>query len=297
MTPTEAGRQLRSLLGGLGVSRTLLTRLKAAQGVLVNGSPAFVSSRVAAGDEIRLVLPEEPSAGIEPEDLPLHVVFEDDDMLVVDKPAHQLVHPVRSQRAGTVANAVAWRWRAQGLLVPVRPLHRLDRDTSGLVLFARNPWAYGRLLAQLQQRSLVREYQALVSGRVAADTGRITAPIGPVVGHRAKHQVDPAGKPAATVYHVLRRWPEASLLALTLETGRTHQIRIHMAHAGHPLLGDPLYGVAVPPGLPPLERQALHACHVSLRHPRTGAPLYFSSPLPADLAALVAALNLLDQER
>ena len=289
--PGDAGRALRSLLRGqLGVSRTLLTRLKAAQGVLINGRPQWVDYRLQPGDEVQLFLPENPSAGFEPEDLPLDLVYEDPDLLVVDKPPGQLVHPVKKEQHGTLANAVAWRWQQQGWRAPVRPLHRLDRDTSGLVLFARDPWVYGHLLRQLEGRALEREYRALVLGRVDAEAGEVAAPIAPVPGSHILHGVDPSGRPALTHYVVLQRWPQATLLSLRLQTGRTHQIRVHMAWLGHPVLGDRLYGQEPSGGLAQPPRQMLHAARLGFRHPRSGATLEFISPLPSDMLAALATL-------
>ncbi len=288
--PSDAGRTLRSLLRGqLGVSHTLLTRLKGAQGLLVNGGEQWVDYRLQPGDEVVLRLPEDPSAGFLPEDLPLCIVYEDDDLLVVDKPPAQLVHPVKKEQSGTLANAVAWRWREQGVQAPVRPLHRLDRDTSGLVLFARDPWVYGRLLSQLESRRLGREYRALVAGQLVDEAGAVTQPIAPAPRSRVLQQVDRAGKPALTHYAVLKRWSAATLLALRLATGRTHQIRVHMAWLGHPVLGDRLYGQAAAEPQP--SRQMLHAARLELRHPRTGEALMLESPLPADMLALIAALD------
>lgn len=290
--PEDAGRTLRSLLRGpLGVSRTLLTRLKAVQGILVNGEPQWVDYRLCSGDLVVLRLPEDPSEGITPEDLPLQIVHEDDGLLVVDKPPGQLVHPVKKEQSGTLANAVAWRWQQQRVQAPVRPLHRLDRDTSGLVIFARDPWVYGRLLSQLTSRTLEREYRALVLGQVSDDSGEVTAPIAPVPGSRVLHRVDGAGKPASTRYTVLQRWPGATLLALRLGTGRTHQIRVHMAWLGHPVLGDRLYGGQAPAPAPVAPRQMLHAARVAFRHPRSGALLELHSPLPADMLAVMVALS------
>jgi RluA family pseudouridine synthase len=227
-------------------------------------------------------------AGLTPVAMPLSVVHEDDDVLVLDKPPFVLVHPTQPEQTQTLSHGVAHHFAERGLMAKVRPVHRIDRDTSGLVLFANSAVAHARLDAQLREGSLQRAYQALVDGVMKDDEGEIDAPIGRDPRHPHLRAVRRDGEPARTRFHVLERLPRATLLELELETGRTHQIRVHMAHAGHPVLGDRQYGRA---GTGMIKRQALHASRLSFDHPATGAGMTFDAPLPEDIAALLERLR------
>lgn len=315
VTPAESGQTVFQVLRGrFGLSRGLLRRLKREEGVLLNGRPAFLSARVAPGDVLALRGLERSSPVVTPEELPLEVVYEDQDLLVVNKPAGMVAHPAHGHLSGTLANAVAFHVARERRGNPqdggagggestcctagwaaARPgvhlLNRLDRGTSGLVLVAKTPLAWNLLGGPRQH--LERRYLAVVHGAVREDQGRIDLPIGPLPGHPVLRAVSPAGQPATTLYRVLRRWPRASLLALQPLTGRTHQLRVHLAALGHPVVGDPFYA---PPALNApfahlIDRQALHAAAVRFTHPRTGEPLTLTAPLPGDLRALVQALG------
>lgn len=263
-------------------SRSLIRRLRHADGLRVNGEAVPAARPLAAGDRVTLVLDEEPSPWVHPEPIPLAIVHEDPDLLVVNKPSGMLVHPVKGYRSGTLANGVAHHLAAAGLTAPVRPVQRLDRETSGLVCFAKNPWLHQRLAGRLE-----REYLAVAAGRLAADAGQLDGPIARDAGHPARRVVAAGGRRAVTHYRVLRRWAAATLLSVRLDTGRTHQIRVHLSQAGHPLLGDALYGG--PCDL--IQRQALHAARLQFTHPRTALPVAVAAPLPADLERLLSRLG------
>jgi 23S rRNA pseudouridine1911/1915/1917 synthase len=226
----------------------------------------------------------EAASSVAPEgQLGLRVLYEDDWLLAIDKPAGQLSHPARSEQRGTAANAVAARYEtAPGERIPpIRPVHRLDRDTSGVLLFAREARAAGALARQRLAGTLMREYLALVAGRPPAK-GEITHPLGPDPTHRTRQLVLAGGRTARTTYAVIQHGAAVSLIAARLHSGRTHQLRAHMAAIGHPLLGDALYDG---PDGARLKRQALHAWRVRLIHPIHGTPLTISAPVPADLQA------------
>ncbi|HEX8694736.1 MAG TPA: RluA family pseudouridine synthase [Longimicrobium sp.] len=285
----EAGRTVQEVLTGtMGISRRMIQKLTRARGILLNRRPAFLGRKVKAGDVVAARVRYEEEAGLEPVAMELSVVHEDADVLVLDKPAGVLVHPTSPEQKATLSHGVAHHFQRQGLRAKVRPVHRIDRDTSGLVLFAKSADAHQRLDRQLRERELVRVYLALVEGSVAEDAGVLDAPIGP--HPRAPHlrSVRPDGEPARTRFRVVERFPAATLLELELDTGRTHQVRVHMLHAGHPVLGDRQYGRA---GAGLIGRQALHASRLSFAHPSTGAALAFEAPLPDDMAALVERLR------
>lgn len=220
-------------------------------------------------------------------DAPLVVIHEDDAVLVVDKPAGVLAHPVAAGEAGTLRDAVAAHRVARGRDATVHLVHRLDRDTSGLLLVAQDAAAHRRLARQLERRTLRRTYLALVAGVPGEDEGVVDAPVGRDPHDPPKRAVRDDGEAARTRWRVVERLAGAALLACALETGRTHQVRVHLRHLGHPILGDRWYGGAGPA---PVARQALHAWRLAFAHPATGLPVAFESPLPPDLAALRARL-------
>jgi 23S rRNA pseudouridine1911/1915/1917 synthase len=280
--PEAAGERLDVFLAAHAGSRAAAQRLIDAGAVRVDGEPRpkrFVlhgGERVQVGEAPAAVEPEAPQATFE-------IAWQDEHLLVVDKPAGVVVHPARGHRTGTLAQAL--RGLAAGGEDPDRAgiVHRLDRDTSGLLLVARTVEAYDGLRAQMRARSITREYLALVEGRPPAREGTIDAPLGRDRRVRTRISTDTdEAKPAVTHFEVERALAHSTLLRVRLETGRTHQIRAHLLAIGHPVLGDPEYGR---PGVLGLERQFLHAEHLALAHPATGAPLDVRSPLPADLRA------------
>ncbi|SFG77996.1 23S rRNA pseudouridine1911/1915/1917 synthase [Desulfotomaculum arcticum] len=283
-----------------GFSRALVRKLKRSGGIRCNGTPVFMGEKVTAGDVLVVTMPGEEPTLLEPEEIPLDIVFEDQDILAVNKPAGMLVHPVKWEQSGTLANAVLYYWREAGITGRFRPVYRLDRDTSGIVLVALSQYAAQQLAAQLEKKLLRRRYLAVVVG-TPPNAGRIDLPLGLKPGHSAEWMVTPGGRPAITHYRLLGKLgngrtgssvPAFSLLCLELETGRTHQIRVHMSHIGHPLLGDARYG-----GDEKLfHRQALHAAAIDFYHPRTGVPVKLRTPVPADMRELVRLLRSRESE-
>ncbi len=305
VTDDDRGRKLGAVLRcRFQVSRGALRRLKAENGALLNGEPARLDAVLAVGDSVVLMADESPSRGVAPENIPLDVVFEDGHLLVVNKPAGMVVHPARRHVTGTLAAAVAFHLAEQGYPGPVRPVNRLDRETSGLIVFAKSAYIHERLA-----RHLNREYACLARGCVTENEGAIAAPIVRVEGDSMRRTVAVEGdavpaaeaalgldaRDAVTHFRVLCRWPRvgASLVLLRLETGRTHQIRVHLAHEGHPLFGDSLYSPPVAAAVV-MSRTALHARRLDLEHPVSKRPLSFSAPLPADFLQGLAALNRLE---
>ena len=285
-----AGSRLDQALARLmpGESRSRLARLIGEGHVRVDGEPAAGRMKVKSGEAVEVTLAARASEQpFRAEAIELTIVHEDDDVLVIDKPAGLVVHPGSGNWAGTLLNALLHHAPRLGELARAGIVHRLDKDTSGLLVVAKNEAAQLGLVRQLQERSVKRIYLALVRGRVAAP-GTVEAPIGRHPVHRTRMAVVAGGKPAVTHYRVRELLPEHTLLECELETGRTHQIRVHLTSIGHPIEGDPVYARR---GAVKLGRQALHAWKLGFRHPRSGASVRFESPLPADFRALLKALR------
>jgi 23S rRNA pseudouridine1911/1915/1917 synthase len=283
-TEADGGERLDSFLAEPLGSRARAQRLIEAGAVLVDGAPVPKRHRMAAGE---LVVVDEDADRPPPADpsqtAEFGVAYEDEHLIVVDKPAGVVVHPARGHWDGTLAQAL--EGRAAGGEDPFRAgiVHRLDRDTSGLLVVAKSDAVHTALKEALQRREVVREYLALVEGRPPARTGTIDAPIGRDRRARTRHSTDTdEPREAVTEFTLERALPRATLLRVRLQTGRTHQIRVHLQAIGHPVCGDPEYGT---PGLYGLERQFLHAEHLAFAHPVTGEPVDVHSPLPADLTA------------
>jgi 23S rRNA pseudouridine1911/1915/1917 synthase len=285
------------------LSRSQLQRLIQEGQVGIAHAPVTASYRVRAGDIIMLEVPPPRPARPGAEALALQIVYEDDALLVIDKPPGLVVHPAPGHASGTLVNALLFHCQTlSGVGGEERPgiVHRLDKDTSGLLLVAKHDRSHRHLSAQLQARQLQRRYVALVRGRLPALQGTIDAPIGRHPQHRQKMAVVPRdGRAARTHYQVLDAWGSCSVLRLALETGRTHQIRVHLAHIGHPVIGDPLYGpgplrwpghASLEQALGAFPRQALHAEQIRFQHPDNEAWLAFTSPLPPDMATLLDRL-------
>jgi 23S rRNA pseudouridine1911/1915/1917 synthase len=234
-------------------------------------------------------MPDQELLAQTPEDIPLEVLFEDESLLVINKPAGMVVHPGSGNWSGTLMNALLHRDPRLAGVPRAGIVHRLDKDTSGLLVVARTLAAQTDLVRQLQARTVKREYLAVAIGTLEGQ-GCVDAPIGRHPVQRTRMAVVQGGKPAITHYRVLACHAGATLLGCRLETGRTHQIRVHMAFLGHPLLGDPVYGRTVP-GLPDFPRQALHAARLGLIHPVSGASLFWEAPLPEDMQELLHALQ------
>jgi 23S rRNA pseudouridine1911/1915/1917 synthase len=262
--------------------------------VRVDGRTVEPRHRVWGGERIEISLPDSAHAGDDlPQAIGLTIVHEDDDILVIDKPAGLVVHPGNGNPDGTVVNALLHHAPQVAAVPRAGVVHRLDKDTSGLMVAAKTLEAHTALVRQLQARTVRRDYAALVHG-LTPPSGRIEEPIGRDPRARVRMAVVASGKPAATRYRRIEALPGCSLIECSLETGRTHQIRVHMAHAGHPLVGDPVYGLrrrSLGGPLATFARQALHAWRLGLIHPRTGEALQWQVPLAPDLAALLEVVR------
>jgi len=283
---SAAGTRLDRFLAGVPEvgSRTAAERLLAADEVLVDGTSRAKSHRLAGGEELEFEPPQPPPAGVEPEEMELAIPYEDEHLLVVDKPAGLVVHPAPGHASGTLVHGLVAH-NAAGGEEPERPgiVHRLDRDTSGLLVVARSAEAHRRLQALVRRRALEREYLALVVGRPRSRRGTIEAPIGRDRDDPTRHSLDTATpRDAVTHFEVAELLPSHALLRVTLETGRTHQIRVHLAAIDLPVAGDPVYGRR---GELDLHRQFLHAARLAFPHPFTGERVEVRSELPPDLAA------------
>jgi 23S rRNA pseudouridine1911/1915/1917 synthase len=279
-----AGERLDRFLAGLDEvgSRAAAERLVAAGAVLVDGAVQPKSHRLTGGEQVELELPPAPTSTLTPESMALRVPYEDEHLLVVDKPAGLVVHPAPGHRSGTLVHGLLGHDAAGGD-EPERPgiVHRLDRDTSGLLVVARSPEAHRRLQNLVRRRALEREYQALVVGRPRSWRGRIEAPIGRDRHEPTRQSLDTAvPREAVTRFEVEELLPRHALLVVRLETGRTHQIRVHLQAIDLPVAGDPVYGRAGDLGL---ERQFLHAARLAFPHPFTEERIEVRSPLPDDL--------------
>lgn len=285
----DDGKLLSSILRTqYNLSRGLIRRLKRDGCAFANDVPVMMKQRVAAGDVITLFLPPDYESIVIAEPMPLSVIYEDADVIVVDKPPGVLVHPSGKTLRGTLANGVAAHLRASGEPSRAGPVTRLDRNTSGLVVFAKHPYVHHLLSQTLESGSFERQYIAVVHGSVKLEEGTIDAPIRRVAGKVSAREVGEGGQPAITHFRVQRRLPSRdTVLQLSLETGRTHQIRVHLAHIGHPIIGDPDYGIT----MGHIKRQALHAFRLEFPHPRTQRPLSLTSPLPPDIQALIEHLS------
>ena len=269
-------------------SRSRLARLIAEGHVRVDGKAATASRKVRSGESVEVALAPRPAdATHRPEAIELPVVHEDESLLVIDKPAGLVVHPGSGNWSGTMLNALLHHAPGIGDLPRAGIVHRLDKDTSGLLVVAKTEPVQLALVRQLQARTVKRTYLALVRGKVAA-AGKIDAPIGRHPVHRTRMAVVASGKPAVTHYRVRQRFPAHTLLECDLETGRTHQIRVHLASIGHPLEGDPVYAGKA---RATFKRQALHAWKLAFVHPASGGTVRFEAPIPADFEALLEVVS------
>jgi len=311
VSPAESGWRLDAFLAHhlTDYSRAHLRRVIATGAVTVDDGGCKPSYRLKPGQRVSLVLPEIPREGPRAENIPLEILYEDEELAVVNKPPGMVVHPARGHWSGTLAGALQFHFagRLSTAGGPTRPgiVHRLDRDTSGVLLVAKNDQAHARLAAQFEARSIEKAYLAIVAGCPPRDRDVVEEPIGAHPHHREKMAIrrsDPAARRAETFYEVVERFDGFALLRAVPKTGRTHQIRIHLDHVGCPVLCDRLYGgraqitrgeIRRTPGDDTvlLARQALHAHRLRFVHPATGAPLEIEAPLPADMAAVLSELR------
>ena len=278
----EEGRKLGDFLREKGYSRQLLRQLKETEnGLLRNGQPTFMTIALKNGDRIRVRLLEkaEGSEAIMPAPLPFGIVYEDEDLLVINKPADMPIHPSFQNHGNTLADALTWHYQQQGKEFVYRCINRLDRDTTGLLIVAKHQLSASILSDMVRKREIHREYLAIVEG-IPPEKGTISAPIGRKEGSAILREVNfETGEPARTHFTRLETRNGLSLVSLKLETGRTHQIRVHMGYIGCPLIGDYLYY----PDHTRINRQALHSYRLSFLHPITGKALSFTAPLPEDM--------------
>lgn len=305
--PTDTGKTILEYLTERGYSRAVVVHLKKTpESILLNGTWAYVTARLCPQDWLRIILSEPGgSPGIEPVRLPLAICYEDEDILVINKPDHMPIHPSQRHHEDTLANAVCGYFHEKGVPCTFRCVNRLDRDTTGLVIIARHMLSSAILNQALKNRAIHREYLAIAEGEVP-ESGTINAPIGRKSGSTIERTVDFLnGETAITHYRRLFYRDGLSLISLHLETGRTHQIRVHMSDLGHPLIGDFLYHPAFRTAADTqgtssagvsyaqIKRQALHSYRLQFTHPITGIPMDFSAPLPDDMAAFFPEFNAL----
>jgi len=274
------------------ISRAAVQQLIADGKILVNGRISKPGYILRAGDEVRILqdTAESPISIAKPQLIPLDIVYEDEDLLVVNKAAGMVVHPAPGHMDDTLVNALLARYPDLQGVEGLRPgiVHRLDKDTSGLIIVAKNARTQAALIEQMKRHQIVKRYLALVEGVVSLDHGSIDAPIGRDPRHRQRMAVTATGsREARTHFRVLERFRQHTLLLLELETGRTHQIRVHLKAIGHPVVGDPVYGSGNTRGNLSLKRQFLHAYQLTFAHPSTGKILELEAPLPEDLKAVL----------
>ena len=293
--PEDTGKRLDAWLAAqpeLAMTRSAVQQLAEQGRILKNGRSAKKNDKLQAGDSITVTVPEPQPLEVIPQDIPLEIVFEDDELLVVNKPKGMVVHPAPGHPDGTLVNALLFHCagRLSGINGVIRPgiVHRIDRDTSGLLIVAKTDRAHLGLAEQISAHSFTREYEAVVCGRFKEETGTVHAPIGRDPRDRQKMCVIAVNsKDAVTHYTVLTQYERFAHIRCRLETGRTHQIRVHMKHIGHPVYGDAVYGKAEKD----IAGQCLHAKKIGFVHPVTGAYLEFDSPLPAYFTEILRKLS------
>jgi 23S rRNA pseudouridine1911/1915/1917 synthase len=302
----DAGKRLDMFLSRtpLGLSRNQVQRLIQENYIRVNGQQQKASYRLRHGEEIEISVPPAPAAELVPEPLPLEIVFEDEFLVAVNKPAGLVVHPAAGHRQGTLVNGLLHSCgKLAELGGPLRPgiVHRLDKNTSGILVVAKNNLAYRHLSRQFKERQVYKEYSALVYGLMSESSGVIAAPIHRHHKNRKKMGVATGGREAVTSWWVEAAFAEVSLLKVVIKTGRTHQIRVHLSHVQHPMVGDSTYGGKkrahalhnpfIRARLNRVKRQMLHACCLAIRHPDSGDVLTLTASLPEDMASLIRFLR------
>ncbi|MCC3355633.1 RluA family pseudouridine synthase [Bacillus sp. REN16] len=281
----DTGKLVREFIKEQNISKTALTDIKfAGGGIFVNKDPVTVRHRLNEDEVLKVVFPhEKPSLELKPENLPIQIVYEDPFMLVVNKPANQQSIPSRESRTGSLANALLHYYQSTGLNATVHLVNRLDRDTSGLLLVAKHRHIHHLLSEQQKAGSLKRTYEAIVHGVLGEDSGTIDAPIGRKDDSIIERQVREGGQRAVTHFRVIQKHSDCTHVQLQLETGRTHQIRVHLSYIGHPIVGDDLYGGMVGE----IKRQALHCCELKFLHPMDKKEVVFYAELPDDMKELL----------
>ena len=296
VSPEEAGVRIDKYLTEQlpDITRSYLQKLLKDGSVQMNGKSVKVSTKTAAGAVIELTIPEPEEPEILPEDIPLDILYEDSDVILINKPKDMVVHPAAGHYTGTLVNALMYHCKGDlsGINGVLRPgiVHRIDKDTTGVLIVCKNDKAHNALAEQLKEHSITRKYRAIVCGNLKEDEGTVDAPLGRHPQDRKKMAiVRTGGKRAVTHYRVLARFGNYTYIECQLETGRTHQIRVHMASLGHPLLGDEVYGRVKSPFK--LEGQTLHAMVLGFIHPTTGEYMEFEAPLPEYFEKLLEKLR------
>ncbi len=267
----------------LMMSRNGVIKVKKSNSLKVNGVNVHTNITIKAGDKVEFELPDQSSEGILPEYMELDVIYEDDYMIVINKIAGIPTHPSKNHFMGTLANGLMYHLMEEGRDITIRPVNRLDRNTSGLVLFAKSSHIQHLMSLESYKHNITKEYLAIAQGNMAADSGTVDAPIALEKERSIKRVVREDGARAVTHYRVLERYEGYTLLSIVLETGRTHQIRVHMAHIGYPLLGDDLYGGS----REKIDRHALHAYNIKMLHPIMHNALDLTAELPEDMDRLI----------
>lgn len=299
--PEDAGARLDAFLAGkMEKTRSSVQKLIEEENVRLNGAPAAKNARLREGDRVEATEPPPEVLDVKPQNIPLDIVYEDQDLLVVNKPKGMVVHPAAGNPDGTLVNALLFHCgdSLSGINGVIRPgiVHRIDKDTSGLLIVAKNDRAHQSLAEQIAVHSFTRIYNAVVYGNLKTEEGTISAPLGRHPADRKRMAVlSSGGREAVTHYRVLERFPGFTLVECRLETGRTHQIRVHMAHIGHPVAGDPVYGPKK--CITELQGQCLHARVIGFIHPATGEYLEFDSGLPPYFERFLEKLRRSGKER
>ncbi|MDO4176623.1 MAG: RluA family pseudouridine synthase [Bacillota bacterium] len=288
VTSEDEGLEVREIMKKhFDFSSRLRNRIKREKLTLKNGQTTEGWHKVSEGDEISITLPDERSH-FPAQPIPLDIIYEDDDLMIINKQPGLVVHPTKGHPVGTVANALTHYMEQTGKIWKIRFVNRLDMDTSGLLLVAKNSYCQNHITNQMRKNQIEKKYVAIVCGNIIGNSGKVAVPIGRPDPDDVRRGVMKDGAPSVTHYTVLEQLKDHSLVELVLETGRTHQIRVHMSYIGHPVLGDHLYGGE---NVNLIERQALHAKSLSFIHPMTKEKVTFEAPLPDDMIAAISRLS------
>lgn len=295
VTGDDSTKTVKQLLKGkLHLSERLVKKLKMSGRILLNSVPVHINAKASQGDVLEVLLgSEEQNDDIVPENMDLDIIYEDDWLIAINKPLHMVVHPTFRHFTGTVANGLKHYLLCKGVKTLIRPVSRLDKDTSGIIVFALDPFIQHSLIRQMSSNLYTKEYIGIVHGRFTEPCGKIQLPIERVPGSIMLRHTSPGGAPSVTHYEVMEQFDAYSLLKFRLETGRTHQIRVHCQAVGHPLLGDTLYGL---PGFEDthgdlISRQALHSLRTVFNHPVSGLPVVLESNIPDDISNVLEILK------